>query len=167
MVRRRESIVGQVVFVILVLTVAAFVIYQTTPGNPTINVPVINNGRLLQNITVSCFQCVPFARDKWEGVLTYGGVAVDVSYYGSGSSVGMKFNFALPSEIAQGSYCVGLVVNSTCLNPIDLPYSFGIHIQKTSSGGYLQAKVYLNDGEWFLFRATSGGLDRVFHLVPV
>lgn len=153
---------GDFLLVILVIAAVAVVIHETSPGKPSINVQVTNNGRLLQNITVSCFQCVPFVKDKWDGTFVLGSVHLDVKYYGPGSSVGIKFNLALASQIGQRSTCTGYVVNSTCIRPITLPFSFSFDIQKTSSGGYLQAVVYLNDGESFEFPTTSGGLDGVF-----
>lgn len=162
MVKVRKSVKGEFLIVILAIGAVVAVIYETWPGNPSITVQVTNNGRLLQNITVSCFQCIPFVKDKWEGTFVLDGIPLDVKYYDPGSSVGIKFNLALASQIAPGSSCTGYAVNTTCVRAISLPFSFSFDIKKTSSGGYLQAIVYLNDGEFFVFPATSGGLGAFF-----
>lgn len=162
MVKVRKSVKGEFLIVILAIGAVVAVIYETWPGNPSITVQVTNNGRLLQNITVSCFQCIPFVKNKWEGTFVLDGIPLDVKYYDPGSSVGIKFNLALASQIAPGSSCTGYAVNTTCVRAISLPFSFSFDIKKTSSGGYLQAIVYLNDGEFFVFPATSGGLGAFF-----
>lgn len=162
MVKVRKSAKGEFLIIILAIVGVVAVMYGTIPGPPSINVQVTNNGRLIQNVTISCFQCVPLANDKWEGTIVLAGIPLDVKSGNSGSSTGMKFNLALATQIPQGSICSGYAINSSCFIPVNLPLSISFDIRKTSSGGYLQAVVYLQDGESFKFPSSSGGFDGVF-----
>ena len=160
MVKVRKSAKGEFLLVILAIAAVPSVIYGTWPGPPSINVRVTNNNQILKNITVSCFQCVPFAKDKWVANMTLAGVPINTGYYGSGSSVGINFSLALAYQAPHGTTCTGYAINSsTCIRLLSLPFDFSFDIRKTSSGGYLQATVYLQDGESFKFPATSGGLN--------
>lgn len=160
--------VAEFFLVIIVVASVGVVVYETWPGYPSISVEVTNNGRLIQNITVSCFHCLPLGRDVWNGSLVVSGIPSHPSSVSfnigssNSSSTAVWFNFALAGQIPQGSVCNGYTFNSTCIVPVNLPLSVSFHLQRLGSVGSLQAILYLKDGEWFKFPEGSSGIGAVF-----
>ena len=170
MVELKESMTSLLLLAILVVASVPIVVYVTWPGYPSVDVKVTNNGRLVRNITISCFQCVPVGREVWNGSLKISGLPVNpssVSFSVGGSSAGSTatwFYFALAAQVPKESVCNGYTFNSTCILPVNLPLSVSFHLQRLSSVGTFQVVLYLEDGEWFKFPA-SGGIGAVFNFV--
>lgn len=158
MVKLRKGAKAEIAVVILTIAAVSGILVATQPGNPSVNVEVLPKGGLLQNITVSCYQCVPFNKDKWEGKLYVAGSTADVDYYGSASSVAITLGAGVEYPLNGGIGCSGYFTNSSCILPLKgpLPWDVGFDIQKTSTGGYLKVAVYYGAGKSLVFNATSG-----------
>jgi hypothetical protein len=164
MVKVRKSAKADFLLVIIAIGVVGSTIYGTLPGNPAIDVQVANSSQILDNITISCFHCVPIVRDKWVVNMTLAGVPLNTDYYGPASSVGILFSLGLSYQAPQGTTCPGYAINSsTCIRLLSLPFNFSFRILKTSTGGNLEAIVYLKNGESFTFPSTSTGLNGLFN----
>ena len=166
---------GKRVLAILVVTalaigLASVTAFETLQRNPTIDVQVVPKGVILQNITVSCYQCIPYNKDKWEGTLMFAGVPAKINYYGSGSSVGITLGLGVLIPNGTGPSCIGYVDNSTCVTQIrnsSFLFSVSLDIHKTSSGGYLEATVYYANGHSLVFQATSGGVHSTVNFLSM
>ncbi len=163
-VKVRKSAKADFLLVVVAVAAVASTIYETLPAGPSINVQVTNDSQILDNLTISCFHCVPIAKDKWVANMTLAGVPLNTGYYGSGSSVGIKFGIGIGYQAPQGTTCSGYAINSTsCIRLLSLPFDFSFKIKDTSSAGTLLAIVYLKNGESFTFPASSSGLNGLFN----
>ena len=146
------------------LTIAAVSVvwFETQPGNPAISVQVDPRRGILQNITVSCYQCVPYNKDVWEGTLSIQGEhTADVSDP-SGASVAMTLKYGVAFPLSSGTSCTGYFTNSSCVLPLSgpLPFTVGFDIQKTSTGGILKMTVYYGNDNSLVFQTASGEIAR-------
>lgn len=161
MVEKKQSAKAEVLIVVLTLAILAAVWVKTEPGNPSITISIDPRRGNLQNVTISCYQCVPEGKDVWTGtVALQGKPTIDVSDP-SGASVGMTLGFGEAFSLSGGT-CTGYTTNSSCVIPINgsLPYTIGLNLQKTSSGGTLKMIVYYDQGHSLVLQTASGGFSQ-------
>jgi hypothetical protein len=72
-VERKSSAAAEIIIAIITFALLATVWVGTEPGNPSIAISIDPTRGNLQNITISCYQCVPIAKNVWEGTLAVQG----------------------------------------------------------------------------------------------
>ena len=150
-------------FLISILTVAALatIWVATQPGYPSITISIDPTRGNLQNLTISCYQCVAQGKDVWTGVLSLQGKPTADISDPSGESVGMTLGYGEGFALSGGS-CSGYSTNSSCVIPISgpLPFKIGVDLKKTSEGGVLKMIVYYDQGKSLVLQTTSGGISQ-------
>lgn len=162
MVEKKRGYGAEVLVVLITIAVVAGAYVGLNPGSPSVNLQLLPKGGVLENITVSCDQCVPTGPDVWKGTLSIGEMqTVDMSST-TGASTGITLEFGLGAPLSSVPDCTGLQTNSTCVVYLThtLPFSVGLDVAKTSSGGNLKVIVYYGDGRGVVFNATSGDISQ-------
>jgi len=163
LVELKRGYKAEVLVVIMAIALVAGVYVGLSPGSPSVNLQILPKGGVLQNITISCYHCVPEGADVWKGTLTIeGSKTVDISSP-TGSSLGLTLEYGLGAPLSEVPNCSGLQTNSTCVVYLthNLPFSVGFDIDKTSTGGNLKVIVYYGAGMGVVFNATSGAISQV------
>ena len=97
------------------------------PPNRAINVVVNSDGGYLQNVTVSCYGCVPFNDTVWVGTMTVGGTRVKMTD-NTMKSTGISFYLGGETPKPKNSACASeFYTNSSCvyeLGPFPFAFSF-------------------------------------------
>ncbi|MCL5069191.1 MAG: hypothetical protein M1368_12695 [Thaumarchaeota archaeon] len=153
-----------VIFISVIFVVPIIVLTQPHVSN-TIPITVDSKGGFFQNLTISCYGCVPDNQYVWTANLTIptttGPVKIPITarpYNGSGF---LSFYFAIGVQITANSPCNSVLeTNTTCIYPLHFPFSFSFNIDKTSKGGTLQTIVYLPNNVGFALRTTSGSISK-------
>ena len=162
MVEKKRGYGAEILVVIITIAAVAGVYVAAAPGSPSVNVQILPKGGVLQNITISCYECVAEGPNVWKGTLSLGGVkTVDVSSP-TGASLGLTLEYGLGAPLSSVPDCTGLRTNSTCVvyTTHSLPFSVGLDIDKTSNGGNLKVIVYYGNGMGIVFNATSGHISQ-------
>lgn len=156
---------GAVVVVVaaLAIALATETSFAFIPRPYSVSFRLVPKGGALDNITISCYGCVPLVKDRWEGSLILGNISVagrlvdiplKVSDNGSGS-VGVTIEVPIGNDVPN---CQGLVIGNQCVVPlkdIPLPFSVTFDIRKTSNGGNLKAILYLASGSSVIFQKSG------------
>jgi hypothetical protein len=169
LVKKKQSAKAEILIIILTIAIVSGAFAATRPGPPSIDVQVIPKGGFLDNITVSCYQCVPYDKDPWQATLNFEGIPTIDIHNTTDASVGfsLKYGFAVPLDSV--SSCPGYHTNSLCVVSLSntLPFTIGIDFRKTSTGGNLKVILYYGGGKGLVFNATSGNIARMINFESV
>lgn len=169
MVEKKRGYKAETLVIILTIAIVSGVFVGMQPRNPTINVQVIPKGGFLDNITISCYECVPYNKDPWVGTLSLEGIPTVDLHNTTDASLGLSLKFGLAAPLSSVTSCPGIQTSNLCVVSISntLPFTVGFDIQKTSTGGNLKVILYYSQGEGLAFSATSGDIAQTINLESV